>query len=112
MTKQKNDKHTNKEINKAPRHKSLSGIELGQYIYCHRYPDSLLARGYIIDLHKTSEHEFASIVDEISGQYRITLLCDIIHSPTKRQISSANLKIVNNIKKVERDKEKKKLKKR
>jgi len=109
MTRRKKNKNKPDAIDKL---QELSGIALGQFVYCHRYPDKLLARGYIINLYKTESEEFACLVDEITGQYRITLLEDIIADPSRKHIVSANLKISSNIKKVERAREKKKEKKR
>ena len=77
---------------------SLSGFEIDQHIYCLRYPDKLLARGKIRHLFKTETHEFAEFVDEITGQFRATLLEDIILEPTRKQINAANSKIAMKIK--------------
>lgn len=80
---------------------SLSGFEVGQSIYCLRYPDRALARGVIKFLFKTKDDEFAEFVDDITGQFRATLLSDIIDEPTRSQINSANTKISTKIKKSE-----------
>ena len=87
--------------------KSLSGFDVGQDIYCFRHPDKLLARGKIKFLFKTDSHEFAEFLDDISGQFRAALLSDIIDSPTKSQINSANMKISTKIRKSKEKSEKK-----
>ena len=82
----------------------LSGFSVGQFIYCFRHPDKLLARGEIKVLLKTKEGEFAEFVDEITGQFRITLIDDIIIEPSRRQINSANSKISTKIAKLKNKK--------
>ena len=83
---------------------SLGGFTVGQHIYCLRYPDHILCRGPIRHLFKTKTHEFAEFIDEITGQFRITLLADIILEPTRKQINSANSRIATKIKKYEKKK--------
>jgi len=82
----------------------LSGFTIGQSIYCFRHPDKILARGEIRILLKTKAGELAEFVDEITGQFRATMLDDIIANPTRSQINSANLKIATKIRKSKENK--------
>ncbi len=95
MARRKKNKKPTKKIGLE----TLSGFIVGQAIYCLRFPDKLLARGKIRHLFKTETHEFAEFVDEITGQFRATLLEDIILEPTRKQINAANSKIAFKIKK-------------
>ena len=70
----------------------LAGFKAGQNIYCYRYPDKQIAKGTIIRLFSNTD-DFAEFIDEVSGQFRATLLEDIIDNPTRAQISSINTKI-------------------
>lgn len=97
MKKRKSKKK--KEDKKIVGLQELSGYSVGQLIYCFRYPDKLLVRGKIKNLFKTDTHEFADVVDEITGQFRAALLEDIIENPTKSQVNSANTKIATKIRK-------------
>ena len=90
----------------------LDGRKLGDFIYCYRYPDRLIARGEIIGLFDTEKDKFVDIVDEISGQFRTALLEDIIDAPTRKHINAANSQISRNTKSAERIAEKKRLKKK
>lgn len=96
--KEKKEKKRKKVEKKKRGLEQLGSYSVGQYIYCSRVPDKALARGFILHLFKTAENEFAEIVDEISGQFRATLLEDIIDNPTRSQINSANGKIASKIK--------------
>ena len=90
----------------------LDGRKLGDFIYCYRYPDRLIARGEIIGLFDTEKDKFVEIVDEISGQFRTALLEEIIDAPTRKHINAANSQISRNTKSAERIAEKKRLKKK
>ena len=84
---------------------SLGGYNSGDVVYCHRYPDKSLARGRIIRFF-SCQQDFAEIIDDVSGQFRATLLEDIIDDPSRSQIASVNSKITWK-KRVIKDKKKK-----
>ncbi len=104
-----------KKIKKEPSIRGLqelSGYKLNDFVYCYRYPDKMIARGRLVGLFETKESQFVELIDEISGQYRVSLLEDIIENPTTKHINAANLKRARNTKSAERIAEKKKLKKK
>ncbi len=108
MARKKKNKQT-----KPPRGlPELDGYKLEDFIYCYRYPDKSIARGYITGLFSTSTGKFIEFVDQISGQFRVSLLEDIIANLTVKHINSANSKLARNNKSAERIAEKKKLKKK
>ena len=105
-----------KKIYKNPKDSNkiqeLDGRKLGDFIYCYRYPDRLIARGHIVGLFDTKKDKFVDIIDEITGQFRTTLMADIIDAPTRKHISMANSQLTRNVKSAERIAEKKRLKKK
>lgn len=96
---------------KKPQIENLSGYTLGQHVYCLRYPDDVLCCGNIVSLHKTPANEFITFIDEITGQYRISLLEKIIDDPTKKQIMSTQAKMRSYLRQAKRIEEQRKLKK-
>ena len=101
-----------KKKNEKFKLQELEGYKLGDFIYCYRYPDRVIARGNIIGLFDIKTAKFADIIDEISGQFRTSLLSDIIAEPTRKHINLANSQLNRNVKAAERTAEKKKLKKK
>ena len=95
VTRRKKNNKTKKKVGLD----TLSGFTTGQPIYCFRFPDKALARGKIRHLFKTDSHEFAEFIDEITGQFRATLLEDIRLAPPRKQVNAANSKIAFKIKK-------------
>ena len=89
----------------------MSGFSLGEHVYCRRYPDLVLSCGSIIELHKTKTDEFMSFIDEITGQYRLSLLKDIIKNPSRKDIMATQSKMRSYDRQVKRIEEKRKLKK-
>tara|TARA_A100001015_G_scaffold244999_1_gene280796 strand:- start:285 stop:593 length:309 start_codon:yes stop_codon:yes gene_type:complete len=84
----------------------LGGHRPGDFIYCFRIPDKVLSRGKITYLFKTPDGEIAEFIDEITGQFRATLLSDIIENPTRSQINSTNNKIASKIRRSKENKKK------
>lgn len=76
---------------------SLGEYKAGDTVYCFRFPDKILSKGKIIRFFSTQQ-DFAEFIDDISGQFRATLLEDIISNPTRSQISSVNSKIARKVK--------------
>ena len=84
----------------------LGGHKPGDFIYCFRIPDKALSRGKITYLFKTPDGDIAEFIDEITGQFRATLLSDIIENPTRSQINSTNNKIASKIRRSKENKKK------
>ena len=101
-----------KQKDKKDEIQELSGYSLGQHVYCLRYPDKVLCCGNITKLHKTETDMFFTFIDDITGQFRISLIEDIVPEPTKKQIMNTQTRIRSNIRQAERLAEKKKLKKK
>jgi len=89
----------------------LSGFSLGDHIYCRRYPDLVLSCGTIFELHKTQSDEFITFIDDITGQYRISLLKDVIENPSRKDIMATQSKMRSYDRQAKRIEEKRKLKK-
>ena len=111
MPRRKKTKNNKNLKNKKPKIETLSGYELGQHIYCLRYPDLVLSCGNIFELHKTKSDEFLTFIDDITGQYRIALLSDVIDDPTRKQIMATQSKMRSYDRQAKRIEEKRKLKK-
>lgn len=111
MPRRKKTKKSSSPKSKKPQIESLSGYSLGQHVYCLRYPDDVLCCGNIVSLHKTPADEFITFIDEITGQYRISLLEKIIDDPTKKQIMSTQAKMRSYLRQAKRIEEQRKLKK-
>ena len=101
-----------KKQDKKDKIQELNGYTLGQHVYCLRYPDKVLCCGNITDLHKTETDLFFTFIDDITGQFRISLLEDIIQDTTKKQIMNTQNRIRSNARQAERLAEKKKLKRK
>ncbi len=101
-----------KQKDKKDEIQELEGFTLGQHVYCLRYPDKVLCCGNITKLHKTETDTFFTFIDDITGQFRISLMSDVILEPTKKQIMNTQNRIRSNIRSAERLAEQKKLKKK
>ncbi len=98
-TKSRSSKPKQKLKEKSNGIEELLGFKIGDFIYCFRYPDKVLCRGFIKKLFDVEGNQFAEFVDEITGQFRISLLSEIIENPTRSQINSANSKIAFKVRK-------------
>jgi hypothetical protein len=82
----------------------MTKISVGDIVYCRRYPDKKIAYGEIRSIHEVNPDPFISIVDEITGQFRIALIADI-EEPTVKVIAEKNSAINRKIISAERRKE-------
>ena len=111
MPKKRKTKNSKNSQPKKPKIQTLSGYELGQHVYCNRYPDLVLSCGNIYELHKTETDEFITFIDEVTGQYRVALMKDIIDNPTQKQIMATQTRMRSYARQAKRIEEKRKLKK-
>ncbi len=88
MAKRKKLKAKKKEI------QEFEGYSLEQVVYCKRYPDNKLAYGRIDNFHPMTEGGPAfTIVDYITGTYRLALMCNIIDEPSRKQVADCDAAI-------------------
>lgn len=88
MAKRKKLKAKPKEI------QELDGYSIDQVVYCKRYPDNKLSYGRIDSFHPNTEGGPAfTIIDYITGTFRVALICNIIDEPTRKQISDCQSSI-------------------